>query len=72
MNGCWDNTYGKGEVTGASEKDVRESVRETIDAFAPGGGYVFWNTGLTGDDVKKYEWTADEARKYGKIETAIT
>ncbi len=66
LNGCWDNTYGKGGVTGAPEKDVRESVRESIDKFALGGGFIFWDCGLTGGDVQKYEWTADEARKYGK------
>jgi len=65
LNGGWD-TSGKGGLPGDSEDVVRASVRETIDLLAPGYGYVFWDGGMTGGDVKKFEWTADEANKYGK------
>ncbi|WP_041668877.1 uroporphyrinogen decarboxylase family protein [Acetobacterium woodii] len=65
LNGGW-NTAGKGGLPGASEEAVRESVRETIDLLAPGYGFVFWDGGLTGGDVEKFSWTADEANKYRK------
>lgn len=65
LNGGWD-TNGPGAMTGAPEEVVRQSVRDAIDKLAPGGGYVFWDTGMTGGDFEKFGWTADEARKYGK------
>lgn len=65
LNGGWA-TSGKGGLPGAAEKEVRDSVREVIDQLAPGGGFVFWDGGITGGDVQKFEWTGDEARKYGR------
>jgi len=65
INGAWD-TKGPGGMSGASEEVVRQSVRDTIDTYAPGGGFVFWDGALTGGDFQKFEWTADEAKKYGK------
>jgi hypothetical protein len=65
INGGWD-TSGKGGLPGDSEEDVRASVRETINLLAPGYGYVFWDGGMTGGDIEKFGWTADEANKYGK------
>lgn len=65
FNGCWDAS-GKGGLFGASEDVVRESVREAIDEFAPGGGYVFWDGDVTGGDYQKFAWTADEADRYGR------
>jgi hypothetical protein len=65
FNGGWD-TKGAGGLNGASEEVVRKSVRDTIDTLAPGGGLVFWDGGMTGGQFQKFEWTADEAKKYGK------
>lgn len=65
INGGWD-TAGKGGLPGASEEDVRASVRETIDLLAPGYSFVFWDGWVNGGDVEKFGWTADEANKYGK------
>lgn len=65
FNGVWA-TSGKGGIPGASEKDVRESVSEVIDQFAPGGGLVIWDMPINDGDSEKFEWTADEARTYGR------
>lgn len=65
INGGWD-TSGNGALPGDSEEDVRASVRKAIDLLAPGYNFVFWDGGITGGDVEKFEWTADEAIKYGK------
>lgn len=65
FNGGW-NTSGPGNMTGASEEVVRQSVRDAIDTFAPGGGFIFWDGGMTGGDTQKFGWIADEARKYGR------
>lgn len=65
INGGWD-THGPGGLPGASEEVVRQSVRDTIDKFAADGNYIFWDGGMTGGDYQKFEWTVDEARKYGR------
>ncbi|MDR3123225.1 MAG: veratrol--corrinoid protein metyltransferase [Treponema sp.] len=55
------------EVT---EEEVRQSVREAIDKYAPGGGYVFMG-GIMGSadtpelNQKVAGWLADEAYNYG-------
>ncbi len=66
--GGWDS-QGPAGVAGADEETVRQSVRDSIDKFAPGGGYAFWDLGPVGtspDMMQKIEWLEDEARKYGK------
>jgi uroporphyrinogen-III decarboxylase len=67
LNGAWD-VSGPGGVPFADEKTVRQSVRDTIDRYAPGGGFVFWSQGPFGkseDMIQKLSWVDDEARKYG-------
>jgi uroporphyrinogen-III decarboxylase len=53
-----------------SEEEVRQSVRDTIDKYAPGGGYAFGGGVLTaaGDEVgmKVNGWIMDEAYNYGQ------
>lgn len=65
FNGTWD-TKGPGNVVGAPEDVVRQSVRDTIDYVAPTGPFVFWDGGPVGGDFEKFAWLGDEARKYGK------
>lgn len=68
FNGTWHSSAGGG-VPGAPESVVRQSVRDCMDQFAPGGGMVFWNGGLVGssEDAKNKDmWSNDEARTYGR------
>jgi len=67
--GGWD---GRGRLLEAdvTEEELRQSVRDTMDAYAPGGGYV-WAGGFlsaVGDEAakRKNEILQDEARKYGR------
>jgi hypothetical protein len=39
--GCWDSS-GPASWIGASEEMVRQEVRNCIDRYAPGGGFMFW------------------------------
>jgi hypothetical protein len=52
------------------EEDVRQTVRDCIDKYAPGGGYAFFGAALGryGDQtvVKVNEWIANEAYNYGR------
>lgn len=68
LNGTWF-TQGAGGTPGASEETVRMSVRESIDAYARGGGFVFWDgnpVGTSQDMIQKMAWVKDETLKYGK------
>ncbi|MBQ9814534.1 MAG: hypothetical protein IJM53_02460 [Lachnospiraceae bacterium] len=68
LNGCWQGNN-PAEYPGASEEVVRKAVRETIDRYAVGGGYSFWDGDPVGpgQDMKnKIAWIADEVRKYGR------
>lgn len=68
LEGCWDNVV-LSASTDITEEEVRQSVRDVIDKFAPGGGYLFWEGGPVGtnpDLVQKLGWANDEAAKYGK------
>jgi hypothetical protein len=53
-----------------TEEEVRRSVRDTIDKYAPGGGYVFMG-GIMGSadtpelNMTRAAWIADEVYKYG-------
>ncbi len=67
LNGAWD-TSGIPSHPGTTEDMIRQLVREVIDEFAPGGGYVFWDAGPVGQDkemLERLDWIEDEARKYG-------
>ncbi|MCL1802285.1 MAG: veratrol--corrinoid protein metyltransferase [Eubacteriaceae bacterium] len=53
-----------------SEEEIRQSVRDSIDKYAPGGGYAFGGGVLgTADDAELTRqingWVADEAFNYG-------
>ncbi|MCL1803871.1 MAG: hypothetical protein FWG30_09635 [Eubacteriaceae bacterium] len=67
ISGGWDFVP-EGEVT---EEQVRQSVRDTIDKYAPGGSYIFGGGFLgTADEREKAMqingWVSDEAQIYGK------
>jgi hypothetical protein len=53
-----------------TEEEVRQKVRDTIDKYAPGGGYVFQG-GIMGSadtpelNQKRALWIADEVYNYG-------
>ena len=68
MEGGWE-CRGPGNVPGADEETVRESVRLAFDRFGRKGGYTFWDGGIAGsteDAAKKREWVYDEMDKYGR------
>lgn len=59
---------GKLAYTDPTEKELRASVRDTIDAYAPGGNYAIMAMIMYSDPNKFLESTAilsDEAVKYG-------
>jgi uroporphyrinogen-III decarboxylase len=65
--GCWDS-QGEAGYIDASEDVVRQAVRDTIDRFAPGGGFMFWGS-IYGavDDPRvdnKRKWMTDEYERY--------
>jgi len=54
---------------GATEEETRQQVRDTIDAYAPGGAFIWISGAATmnpeiGGQVD--EWIYDEVEKYGK------
>ena len=69
--GCWDwrppSTYPE-----VDEADIRRQVRETIDKYAPGGGFAMCGganvIGKVGDDMPNIirGWVLDEAYTYGE------
>lgn len=68
INGTW-STDSPAWQPGASEELVRSELRKCMDAFAVGGGMVFWTGGQVGnsaDQVQRSNWVNDEARKYGR------
>jgi len=69
LNGCWDSQGPPGWI-GASEEVVRQAVRDCIDTFAPGGGFVFWASfyGAADDPafIDHSFWITDEYNKYGR------
>ena len=52
----------------ASEEVVKQAVRDTIDAYAPGGGFVFWASSYGAPDdldfVNKSRWITEEYDAY--------
>jgi hypothetical protein len=67
--GCWDSSGPVGQAD-ATEEFVREQVRETINKFAKGGGFVFWGSvyGPAGDEytINKKRWLTEEVETYGR------
>jgi len=67
--GCWDSSGAVG-WPGATEEMIKQAVRDTIDRFAPGGGFCFWGSayGPVGDketDDRK-RWLTEEYDRYGR------
>jgi hypothetical protein len=66
MAGCWDSS-GPVSWPSSTEEEIRQAVRDTLNTYAVGGGYVFVG-GIMGkrDDpltAQKREWIADEFNK---------
>ncbi|MDR3278249.1 MAG: veratrol--corrinoid protein metyltransferase [Oscillospiraceae bacterium] len=68
--GCWDSEGPVGWA-GAKEDFVRQTVREVIDRFAPGGGFCFWGSayGPVGDaeTESRKRWITEEYERYGRV-----
>ena len=62
--GGWDS-FGPANQPNATEKDVRDSVRKAMDAYAPSGDYAIWFSGASATSKEKMFWLQDEAEKYG-------
>jgi len=67
--GGWDFVPQAGGVV--TEEEIRESVRASIDKYAPGGRYVFLGGYLGQAQDRDFTmqvngWVMDEAQKYGK------
>lgn len=66
--GGWDG-LGHLQSPDVTEEEVRASVREAMDKYAPGGGYCFGGEYLGAfndpDIIRKNGWIMDEAVKYG-------
>lgn len=67
--GGWD-IVGPLSAPDVDEDTVRASVRQSIDTYAPGGGYAFCGSflGALGDErtMLKNKWLTEEAEAYGK------
>ena len=68
MVGCWDSREFLDD--GATEDEIKNSVKETIDKYAPGGGFC-WGGGflaLPGDEksAQKNKWIEEVISTYGK------
>ncbi len=67
--GCWDSS-GPAGWPGSSEEVVKNAVRECIDAYAPGGGFVFWASSYGSPDdqdyINKARWITEEYDAYGR------
>ncbi len=67
--GGWDYNPGR-PWRDVPEEEVRQSVRDSLDRFAPGGQYAFCGGALTefGDEAGRIVngWVQDEAYNYGR------
>jgi hypothetical protein len=67
LTGCWDSS-GPAGYAGASEELVRQAVRDTIDRYASGGGFIFLGStyGPDGDEdlVNRRKWMTSEYESY--------
>lgn len=66
--GGWDSR-GRMEAPDVTEEEIRQSVRDTIDAYAPGGGFA-WCGGFLGavgdqESMRKNMILFDEVARYG-------
>ncbi len=69
LEGCWDSS-GPAGWPGATEGVVKQAVRDTIDAYAPGGGFIFWAStyGAADDEdfLNRKRWITEEYDAYGR------
>ena len=69
LEGCWDSS-GPAGWPGATEEVVKQAVRDTIDAYAPGGGFVFWASTYGAPDdqdfLNRKRWITEEYDAYGR------
>jgi hypothetical protein len=67
--GGWD-IVGPLTAPDVDEETVRASVRQSMDTYAPGGGYAFCGgyLGALGDEKtsRKNKWLSEEIESYGK------
>ena len=67
--GCWDSS-GPAGWPGATEEVVKQAVRDCIDAYAPGGGFVFWASTYGAPDdqdfLNRKRWITEEYDAYGR------
>ena len=66
--GCWDSS-GPVSWPDATEEMIKQAVRDTIDRFAPDGGFCFWGStyGPVGDKATedRKRWLTEEYESYG-------
>jgi uroporphyrinogen-III decarboxylase len=65
--GCWDSS-GPASWNGAGEELVRQAVRDCIDRYAPGGGFMFWADSYGPPDDSDFQnrkrWITEEYEAY--------
>jgi hypothetical protein len=65
--GCWDSS-GPAAWLDAPEELVRQAVRDTIDRYASGGGFMFWGSTYGPADAEwlanKRKWMTSEYEAY--------
>ncbi|MCL2137116.1 MAG: veratrol--corrinoid protein metyltransferase [Coriobacteriia bacterium] len=69
LAGCFDS-HGPANWPHAPEELVRQAVRDTIDTYAPGGGFVFYGSSYGDlddpDTENKARWITEEYDTYGR------
>ena len=67
--GCWDS-QGRLNDPNVTEEEVKQAVYDTIDKYAPGGGYMFSGgfLGAIGDEIsaQKNKWVNEAYAAYGR------
>ena len=69
LTGAFDS-HGPANYPHAPEEMVRQAVRDSIDNYAPGGGYIFWGSTYGDlddpDTENKARWITEEYDSYGR------
>ena len=69
LEGCFDS-HGPGNWPHAPEELVKQAVRDCIDTYAPGGGFIFWGSSYGDPDdpdtENKARWITEEYDRYGR------
>ncbi|MCL2137545.1 MAG: veratrol--corrinoid protein metyltransferase [Coriobacteriia bacterium] len=69
LEGCFDS-HGPANYPHAPEELVRQAVRDCIDTYAPGGGFIFWASTYGDledpDTANKARWITEEYDAYGR------